>query len=312
MKDSLRTILLTAFTLVLLLFMAGPVQALIRLSLDLDNKHASHIIMIPFITAALMYMNRRDIFSKASYSVVPGAAVLLLGAGVFVLGKAVGADFRADDQLSFTIASLVVMWLGGFLLFYGVAAFKSAIFPLLFLFFSVPIPTPILSATIAFLQRWSAETTYVLLKASGTPVFRQDFVFTFSNIVVSVAPECSGIRSGISLVITSLLAGHLLLRTLSRRSALLCAAIPVLIFKNGLRITTLSLLAVHVDPRILQSQLHQEGGIPFFVLGLTMLYPVLVFLIRSEKKAGMPAAPIVTADEPVVLAPTLTSPSVER
>jgi len=70
------------------------------------------------------------------------------------------------------------------------------------------------------------------------------------------------------------------------------AAIPVLLFKNALRIATLSFLAVHVDHSILTSQLHREGGIPFFVLGLLLLYPVLVILIKSEnKKNGAPQEP---------------------
>ena len=65
---------------------------------------------------------------------------------------------------------------------------------------------------------------------------------------------------------------------------LVIASIPVLIFKNALRIATLSFLAVHVDHRILTSELHREGGIPFFVLGLLILYPVLAVLIKSENK----------------------------
>ena len=61
------------------------------------------------------------------------------------------------------------------------------------------------------------------------------------------------------------------------------AAIPILLFKNGLRIAVLSLLAVHYDKRILTSQLHREGGIPFFVLGLFLIYPVLKMLVKSER-----------------------------
>ena len=65
---------------------------------------------------------------------------------------------------------------------------------------------------------------------------------------------------------------------------MLVAAIPILIFKNALRISVLSLLAVHLDKRILTSALHREGGIPFFVLGLLFIYPVLVMLVKSERK----------------------------
>jgi exosortase len=155
----------------------------------------------------------------------------------------------------------------------------------LFLAFFIPIPSTILNTTITILQRGSAEMAFVILKLSGTPVFRESaYVIRMPDLVIQVAPECSGIRSGISLLMSGLLAGHLFLRSTWRRVVLVIAAIPVLLFKNALRIATLAFLAVHVDHRILTSQLHREGGIPFFVLGLLLLYPVLVILIKSENK----------------------------
>jgi exosortase len=127
---------------------------------------------------------------------------------------------------------------------------------------------------------------YVILKLSGTPILREGFVFRLPNLSIEVAPECSGIRSGISILISGLLAGHLFLRSYWKRIVLVLIAVPVLIFKNALRIGTLSYLAVHFDPRILTSELHREGGIPFFVLGLLLLYPVLAVLMKSESKIG--------------------------
>src|SRR5262249_17369027 len=82
----------------------------------------------------------------------------------------------------------------------------------------------------------------------------------------------------------SLLAGRLFLRSSWRALALLISSVPILLFKNGLRIAVLSFLAVHYDKRILTSELHREGGIPFFVLGLFMIYPVLKMLVKSEAK----------------------------
>ena len=116
-------------------------------------------------------------------------------------------------------------------------------------------------------------------------------IFEMPNLTIEVAPQCSGIRSGISILISSLLAGHLFLRSMWRRGLLVLIAVPVLIFKNALRIGMLSYLAVHWDKRILTSHLHTEGGIPFFVLGLILLYPVLVMLIRSESKQSKASDP---------------------
>jgi exosortase len=297
MKFSSRTLLFTLSVLFVISIMAGPLSALMNYALNRENTHASQIVLIPFISAALIYMNRKNVFRSVRYSVVPAAVLLIAGLLLLIAGKTVGAGLEENDHLSLMAASVVFLWLGCFLLFYGTTAFRTAIFPLLFLAFFIPIPTAVLDTTITILQRGSAEMAFVILKLSGTPVLREStYVIRMPDLLIQVAPECSGIRSGISLLMSGLLAGHLFLRSTWRRVALVIAAIPVLLFKNALRIATLSFLAVHVDHRILTSQLHREGGIPFFVLGLLLLYPVLVILIKSENKkngaAQEPSGPL--------------------
>ena len=293
MKLSSRTLLFMLSALLVTAMMAGPLWALMNYALNRENTHASQIVLIPFISAALIYMNRQNIFRSVHFSVVPAAVLLISGLLLLIAGKTVGVGLKENDHLALVAASVVFLWLGCFLLFYGTTAFRTAIFPLLFLAFFIPIPTAILSPTITILRRGSAEMAYVILKLSGTPVLRESaYVIRLPDLVIEVAEECSGIRSGISLLMSGLLAGHLFLRSTWRRVLLVIAAIPVLLFKNALRIATLSFLAVHVDHSILTSQLHREGGIPFFVLGLLLLYPVLVILIKSEnKKNGAPQEP---------------------
>jgi len=292
MKFSSRNIYFILFSVGLLAAMAGPLKALIHYALDTENTHASQIVLIPFICGTLIYLNQEKIFSSVRYAVLPALAPMIAGVVLFIAGKTVGLQFKEEgDQLAFMASSLVVLWVAGFLMFYGTTAFKAALFPLLFLVFCIPIPSFILERTIATLQLWSANMSYVLIKLSGTPVLRNGMIFKLPNLVIEVAPQCSGIRSGISILISSLLAGHLFLQTMWRRGLLVLIAVPVLIFKNALRIGTLSYLAVHVDKQILTSRLHQEGGIPFFVLGLILLYPVLALLIRSESKRRKPKDP---------------------
>jgi len=285
MKPSSRNVWFTLCVLLVTVTMASPLWALINYALNRENTHASQIVLIPFISAALIYINRKNIFRNVHYSVMPAALVLIPGLLMLIAGRTVGAGLGENDYLALMAASTVFLWLGCFLLFYGTNAFRTAIFPMLFLGFFIPIPSGVLNATITILQRGSAEMAYVILKLSGTPVLRESaYVIRMPDLVIEVAPECSGIRSGISILISGLLAGHLFLRTTWRRSVLVIAAIPVLIFKNALRIATLAYLAVHVDHRILTSELHREGGIPFFILGLLLLYPVLAVLIKSENK----------------------------
>ena len=85
-------------------------------------------------------------------------------------------------------------------------------------------------------------------------------------------------------MITSVLAGHMFLKSGWNKALLVLAVIPVTMLKNGIRIITLSLFAVYVDTRILtNSALHTDGGIVFFVLALLLMAPILFVLRKSER-----------------------------
>jgi exosortase len=177
---------------------------------------------------------------------------------------------------------VVVLWIGGFLLFFGSRSFLAALFPILFLGFMVPMPPTVIERAIQFLKRGSAEVVAILFGMTGTPYHRNGFVFGLPNFVIEIADECSGIRSSIALLLTGLLAGHMFLRTWWKKCLVALTIVPFAILKNGIRIVTLSLLAEHVDPGYLTGQLHHEGGIVFFVLTLTLMSPFFILLHRSD------------------------------
>ena len=286
MNLSFRSKAFICFSLLLLFAVAKPARTLIHFALDPDNTAASQIVLIPFVSAFLIYQRRKNIFESVQYSVFPGATLSALGFGLLIGAGTFGAGLAEDDRLALTTSSVVILWLGGFLFSYGIDAFRKGLFPLLFLILCVPIPTPLLNRIIPALQHGSAEMAFVLLKLTGTPVYHEGFVLAMPGLIVDVAPECSGIRSSIGVIILSLLAGYILLRSWWRRIVLIIAAMPIVILKNAIRIDTLSLLTIHVDRRILESRLHQDGGFVFFFLGLLLLYPILVFLLKSEGRTG--------------------------
>src|SRR4029077_4488077 len=112
----------------------------------------------------------------------------------------------------------------------------------------------------------SAEVANWLFLISGTSVLRTDTVFELPGITITVAKECSGIRSSLVLVITSVLAATMFLHTTWRRVLLVCAVIPLGLLRNGLRILVISLLCVHIGPHMIQSPIHRRGGPVFFAL----------------------------------------------
>ena len=271
------------FTVLLLAVNAGLLREL-YLS-GLNNATASHHVAIPFVTLALLYQDRHRIFAKWEWG--RSIDLLMAVAGIAIL-LAARASVVGADSLSLAMTGLTLAWIGGFLVFFGRTATASAVFPLAFLVFTIPIPAPVIDSMTRVLKSGSTEVTAVLFALTRTPFYREGFVFNLPKFAIEVADECSGIRSGIALLLTSLLAGHVLLKAWWAKVLLVLVVLPVTVFKNGVRIVSLCLLAKNVDPEFLTGQLHHEGGIVFFLLALLFMAPVL-FALRKFEDVRQPA-----------------------
>jgi len=276
-----RNIVFLLFGTVALIVAYTPIRALYSSN---KSEYYSHIALIPLVSIYLIYIKRKEIFTEVNYLFAVGIPVVLLGIALFLSGLLWGASLDNNNYASLLVFSIFIFINGAFILLYGMQAYRTALFPLLFLIFTVPIPTAIMDNIIYFLQVGSTEFTNLLFMASGVPFVREGFVFHLPNVSVEVAKQCSGIRSGMAIFIVATLAGYLFLKTYWKMIFLVICAVLIAMFKNGIRIITLSLLGNYVDPQILASSLHREGGTPFFIVALLLLAPILFFLRRSEKK----------------------------
>jgi exosortase len=246
-------------------------------------EHYSHIMLLPFFSAYLLYLNRHAILEHARPGLRTGILLAAAGAAtVWVAGTpviAVGAEYR----LSLAMLGLVTLWVGSFVLCYGPRAFRAAAFPFLMLLFMIPLPPAALNAIVVFLQKGSAEASGLLFALIGMPTFRDGFVFALPGITIRVAEECSGIRSSLALLISGLGMAYLLLRSTWTRAVFVLVIIPLAIAKNAVRIVALSWLAIHVDPSFITgSAVHRNGGIPIFLASLMVLGGLAWLLRRGE------------------------------
>jgi exosortase len=159
----------------------------------------------------------------------------------------------------------------------------------MFLFLFIPLPEPVLNRVVYFLQKGSAEISALFFGLTPLPVLREGFVFHLPRFSIEVARECSGIRSSIALLVLAILVGHFFLRTWWKQVVFLLAGIVVMIVKNGIRIVTLTVLATYVDPGFLYGNLHREGGVVFFMIGLLLMAPVF-WILQTGEHAPTPEA----------------------
>jgi exosortase len=267
----------------ILLFLK-PLAGILHLSLSQPD--ASHLLLIPVLAAWVLYLERDSVFRSVSSGWKPG--ILFYGLGLLFLGLTLvrGHAYGQDWYLSGSASGFVLVLIGSFVFAFGIQAAKAAIFPLLLLFLFVPLPTPILDRLIYLLQWGSTEVTSFLFDLSGIPVMREGFVFHLPRYSIEVAKECSGIRSSMAILILTILVAHFSLRTFGRKVLFVAFGLLVGIVKNGVRIFSLSTLANYVNPAFLFGNLHKQGGVVFFLLGLALLLPVLWLLSLSERRSA--------------------------
>jgi exosortase len=276
-----RHYLFAVFGLLSVIAFWRTLAQLVHVGLTFD--FCSQVLVAPLITLVLVYWRRREVFAQVRNSFFIGGSMFIAGLTTYAAAHHYAAALGSYNGLSMAAFAIVLIWLAGFYAIYGSAAFRSALFPLGFLLLMVPIPSAALDGAVLYLQAGSTAIADGIFQLFGVPVMRNGFLLSLPGLTIEVAKECSSIRSSLALVITCLLAGCLFLRSPWKRAALVLIALPLSIFKNGVRIVTLSLLSIYVNPAFMTSDLHRDGGILFYILALAILYPVFRWFEKSDR-----------------------------
>jgi exosortase len=284
-QTPIRLLLFLSATVIIGVLTAFPLIGLLGAkSKGMFYEYYSHILLIPLVSGYLLFRSRGKIRALINPAIPLGILIGILGVTGYAAGLIKGQNLTLVDLAAWEIASLLVAWYGTFLLFLGKEAFRAVLFPLLFLFFIVPLPTYLMDNFIYVLQVGSAWSTALIFDVLGTPNIQEGFIFHLGKVSIEIARECSGIRSTMAMVVTGVLAAHLFLRDPGKKMLLLITILPITVFKNGIRIVILTLLAIHVDERFLTGGfLHRSGGFLFYIPGLIIFGTVLVLLRRMEK-----------------------------
>lgn len=280
--DRKRIVLLLLLSVGLLVLYYGTITRLVRFALS--SEAFSYIILIPFVSIFFFIKDRKAIFEKTHYSFLSGIIVILSGLLLYGVCLFWRSSIPQADALTLAVTSLLCSLIGVYCLCFGVSSFKKAVFPLLFLIFIIPIPLVIEKVIVEMFRAGSTEVVNMYFRIAGIPFLREGSVFQLEHLSFRVADECSGINSGLSLLIVSVIAAKLFLKNPWIRLLFILSIIPIGWSKNGLRIATLTLLSCYVNPGFMSGPLHRQGGRPFFIIALLFLGVTLFFCRALEKR----------------------------
>jgi exosortase len=251
----------------------------------------THLLLIVPISALLIFSEWASL--KRAFGPMVGPGSELLVTALLIGGSSLWlASSTSDTQLSVSMLAIVLWWIGSFVLCFGSAAARRFLFPLLFLFWLVPIPAPALSKIVALWQQGSALSASMLFSAVGVPVAQDGMMLSIPGLTLEVAQECSSLRSSLMLIVTSMVLAHLFLRSRWRKTLVVLAAVPLSIAKNGIRIFIIAMLGTRVDPGFLHGNFHRHGGIVFFLLALFAVLLLLWLLHRTESQLSENDSPV--------------------
>ncbi len=250
-------------------------------ALALGDDRCTYIIVIPFLSGLLIWLQRERIFAETAHCLAAGLPLVLVGCSLkYILGQLL-SWLPAWDRLSVAMALFVLTLISGFILCFGTRAFRRAAFPFLFLLMMIPIPSKMLDASVLGLQEGSTVASDWLFRLAGVPVVRHGFQLSLPGVDIEVAEQCSSIRSSLSLFITGLLASYIFLQSAAKRVVLILLTIPISILKNAIRIFSISWLGMHISPNFFHGALHRHGGLPFSLIALGLLVGSLFLLSGS-------------------------------
>jgi exosortase len=275
----------TLVVLVLLGLLAGLYAGILR---DLawqwwDDPNYTHGFLVPLFSGFLVWQRRKALAALPATGSWIGLPVLLAGVGALLLGEIGAENFLMRSSLIVVVAGLVLFHLGQ-------ESFRLLAFPLLFLFFMVPLPATLFYAVAFPLQTLAARNAAWTLDALGVPVLLDGNVIHLPKLSLGVAEACSGIRSLISLFSVAVAWAALTLPGIVAMAVFVAAVIPITILANAGRVVITGLIGQWFGVEYAQGFFHTFSSWLVFVLAFVCLLGIhrVIRLAQARRRTPGP------------------------
>lgn len=249
--------------------------------LNLQGAYA-HAPLSVLLIAFLVWRQRSHLSEPRSGLPIAGGSVFL---GLGVILKVYG---DVQGYVVLQGISLIPVLLGLLQIHYGANTVRAMRFPLLFLFFIIPLPGAAIDWITVPLVEITAELVVSILPLFDIAIMQAGHVLTVNALDLAeyheiiLSPECSGIRSLVSMIALSSLFAHLQGRRRAHTVMLMLMTIPLVILGNFIRVTSTVLMIVYVSPETAQNFFHWSSGLVLFSVTLVGMFIADALLLQSK------------------------------
>src|SRR6266568_784430 len=229
-----------------------------------DDPNYTHGFLVPLFSGFLVWPRRGQLAALPAKGRWIGLPVLLAGVAALLLGDLAAENFLMRSSLIVVLAGLVLFHLGW-------DSFRLLAFPLLFLFFMVPLPATLFYAMAFPLQSLAARNAAWTLDMLGVPVLLDGNIIHLTRLSLGVAEACSGIRSLISLFSVAVGWAVLTIPGIWGMAVFVAAVIPITILANAGRVVVTGLIAQWFGIEYAQGFFHTFSSWLVFVFAFVCL-----------------------------------------
>ena len=231
-----------------------------------DDNYSHGFFVVPL--ALYFAWERRDAIRRAPIRPgIGGAFLLVFSLAIWVAGL-LGAE------LFLTRVSIVGIIAGLVWFVWGRAHLRLLAFPIAFLLLMIPLPAIIFNQIAFPLQLLASRVGETAIAAAGIPVLREGNVLQLPSRTLEVAEACSGIRSLVSLVMLAIVLGYFTERRTTGRVLIACAAVPIAIVANAIRVAGTGIASEWISPAASEGFFHTFSGWLMFVVAFFALMGV--------------------------------------
>ena len=253
-----------------------------------NDPNWSHGFIVPLFTLFLLWRRRSEIAKIPIRPSWSGLGVVCAGLALLIAGS-------TGAELFLSRSSLIVILGGLVILFLGWSHFRAVLFPWLFLFLMIPIPTIVFNQITFPLQLLVSQLASSILVAVGIPVLREGNVIQLAAVSLEVAEACSGIRSLLSLFTLALIYGYFMERETWKRALLALLSVPIAVAANAARIVGTGLIVQYWDPSKALGFFHEFSGWVVFLPALGLLCgsrSIITFAIKQVRSHESSSGPV--------------------
>lgn len=276
-KLSIIVLVVTILSLFAILYRAGVADLLWQWN---NREEYSHGYLIPLVTAYFIWQRRVQLQSLSWQPAWQGLICIAIGALLYVMG--IASVLYVLIQYSLILALIGLLWT-----VLGNTAIRMIIFPLLMLFFAIPLPEYLDVLLSSQLQLLSSSLGVSLIQWCKIPVFQDGNLIDLGVYKLQVVEACSGLRYLFPLLSIGFMCVYMFKAAIWKRVIVFLSCIPITILMNSFRIGMIGVLVNGWGIAMAEGFLHDfEGWVVYMIcLGLLVLEMMLINALTTPRRA---------------------------